>query len=64
VTEQQGQPRVPQVDLLRSPGRRVGVRIPRRLAEALLVVLAVLTWGTALIGLALLVGWRPHLAIG
>jgi hypothetical protein len=55
---------VPQVDLLRSPGRRPTVRIPRRLAEALLVVLAVLTWGTALIGLALLAGWRPHLAMG
>ena len=57
-------PRVPQVNLLRSPGRGFTVTIPRRAAELTLVVLAVLTWGTALIGVALLMGWRPHLALG
>ena len=64
MRERDALPRVPQVNLLRSPRRRVRLAVPRRAAEVLLVALAVLAWGTALIAIGLLLGWRPHLALG
>jgi len=57
-------PRAPQVNLLRPPRRRRRLTAPRRSAELLLVVVAVLTWMTALVGIGMLTGWRPHLPLG
>ncbi len=64
MSERRSPRRVPQVNLLRSPRRGFALVISRRTAEVALVALAALMWGTAGIGLALLMGWRPHLGLG
>jgi len=56
--------RVPQVNLLSAPRRGFRVPLPRRAQELALIVVAVLVWGSAAFGVALLLGWHPHLGGG
>jgi hypothetical protein len=51
--------RVPQVNLLSPPPGGFRLPLPPHAREVALVVLAVLVWGTAAVGLAMLLGWRP-----
>lgn len=57
--------RLPRINLLASgPGRR-GLRLPRVEGRVVLVtLLAVLSWGIALGGLAELLGWRVEVFLG
>jgi hypothetical protein len=64
MSEQHRGPRVPQVNLFDQPSRGLGIPIPTRWVELVLVAVVALVWGGVGVMIALLFGWHPPGGVG